>query len=205
MFFVSIYGERVATEDLTSFTISVHWDLHHGNYSFLTCRHSMQLQLMTSRTFDGGIAWQPLPTKFSDVSFLCQLLSQNHILITSPGDPGISSPMPWQWHSQHDSIHFSICTAEWTLVFQTQYTNRTNAYVSSLKMHIVGAPAPAACSCDVSLLMVCDAAQILWFCVLPCGNGKVSILKVLLGSAMPGLNTVHREADATHHDLNMQV
>ena len=34
-----------------------------------------------------------------------------------------------------------------------------------------------------------------------CENGKVSIMKVLLGSAIPGLNTVLGEADATHSDL----
>ena len=35
----------------------------------------------------------------------------------------------------------------------------------------------------------------------PCGKGKVSALKVLLGSAMPGLNTVLGEPGATHSDL----
>ena len=35
-----------------------------------------------------------------------------------------------------------------------------------------------------------------------CGNGKVSsILKVPLGSAIPGLNTMLGEPDATHSDL----
>ena len=34
-----------------------------------------------------------------------------------------------------------------------------------------------------------------------CGKGKVTALKVLLGSAMSGLNTVPAEADATHSDL----
>ena len=35
----------------------------------------------------------------------------------------------------------------------------------------------------------------------PCGIGKVASLKVLLGSAMPGLNTVLGEPDATHSGL----
>ena len=34
-----------------------------------------------------------------------------------------------------------------------------------------------------------------------CGNGTVSALKVLLGSAMPGLKSVLVEPDATHNDL----
>ena len=41
----------------------------------------------------------------------------------------------------------------------------------------------------------CDSAS------CHCGNGKVSILKVPLGSAIPGLNTMLGEPDATHSDL----
>ena len=91
-------------------------------------------------------------------------------------------------------------------------TQTGQIHLSSLKMRMVGAPAPAACSCDVSLLMVCDEVYVVpcWapiihrFCdsvSYPGVNGKVSILKVLLGSGMPGLNTVHGEPGATHSDL----
>ena len=44
-------------------------------------------------------------------------------------------------------------------------------------------------------LIGCDSVS------YPCGKGKVTALKVLLGSAMPGLNTVLGEPDATHSDL----
>ena len=43
-------------------------------------------------------------------------------------------------------------------------------------------------------LVRCDSVS------YPCGNGKVSALKVLLGSAMPGLNSVLGEP-ATHSGL----
>ncbi|CAL8233986.1 unnamed protein product [Boreogadus saida] len=41
----------------------------------------------------------------------------------------------------------------------------------------------------------CDTAS------YPCGKGKTSALKVLLGKNIPGLNTVLGEPDATHSDL----
>ena len=41
----------------------------------------------------------------------------------------------------------------------------------------------------------CDTAS------YPCGKGKTSAVKVLLGKNIPGLNTVLGEPDATHSDL----
>ena len=44
-------------------------------------------------------------------------------------------------------------------------------------------------------LLGCDTAS------YPCGKGKTSAQKVLLGKNIPGLNTVLGEPDATHRDL----
>ena len=62
-----------------------------------------------------------------------------------------------------------------------------NCHCQGIGREMSGSPGDAC-------LIRCDSVS------YPCGNGKVSALKVLLGSAMPGLNSVLGEP-ATHSGL----